>query len=41
MIKKGLTLAIAAILMMSSSFAQKGKTITFTGTVKFRDPSNK
>ncbi|MNK14972.1 Thiol-disulfide oxidoreductase ResA [compost metagenome] len=42
MIKKGLTLAIAAILMMSSSFAQKkAKTVTFTGTVKFRDPSNK
>ncbi|WP_159452674.1 TlpA family protein disulfide reductase [Pedobacter nyackensis] len=42
MIKKGLTLAIAALLMISSSFAQKkAKTVTFTGTVKFRDPTNK
>ncbi|MEQ7798919.1 TlpA disulfide reductase family protein [Pedobacter sp. ASV1-7] len=41
MIKKGLTLAIAALLMVSNSFAQKGKTVTFTGNVKFRDTENK
>ncbi|WEK19929.1 MAG: TlpA disulfide reductase family protein [Candidatus Pedobacter colombiensis] len=41
MIKKGLTLAIAALLMVSSSFAQKGKTVTFTGHVKFPDTENK
>lgn len=41
MIKKGLTLAIAALLMVSSSFAQKGKTVTFTGNVKFPDTENK
>jgi len=41
MIKKGLTLAVAALLMVSSSFAQKGKTVTFTGTVKFPDTENK
>ncbi|SMC66462.1 DUF4369 domain-containing protein, partial [Pedobacter nyackensis] len=41
MIKKSLTLAVAVLLMVSSSFAQKGKTITFTGTVKFPDTENK
>jgi thiol-disulfide isomerase/thioredoxin len=41
MIKKGLTLAIAVLLMASSSFAQKGKTVTFTGNVKFPDTENK
>jgi thiol-disulfide isomerase/thioredoxin len=41
MIKKGLTLAVAALLMASSSFAQKGKTVTFTGKVKFPDTENK
>lgn len=41
MIKKGLTLAVAALLMVSSSFAQKGKTVTFTGKVRFPDTQNK
>ncbi|MFA4866830.1 MAG: TlpA disulfide reductase family protein [Pedobacter sp.] len=41
MIKKGLTLAVAVLLMVSSSFAQKGKTVTFTGTVKFPDTEKK
>jgi thiol-disulfide isomerase/thioredoxin len=41
MIKRSLILAIATLLMISSSFAQKGKTVTFTGTVKFPDTENK
>ncbi len=41
MIKKGLMLAAAALFILSSSFAQKGKTVTFTGTVKFPDTENK
>lgn len=41
MIKKGLMMAVAVLLMISSSFAQKGKTVTFTGTVKFPDTENK
>lgn len=34
-------LAVAALFILSSSFAQKGKTVTFTGTVKFPDTENK
>lgn len=41
MIKKGLMLAIAAMFILSGSFAQKGKTVTFTGTVKFPDTEKK
>lgn len=41
MTKKVLMLAVAALFLVSSSFAQKGKTITFTGTVKFPDTENK
>lgn len=41
MIKKGLILAIAMLGMISSSYAQKGKTVNFTGTVKFPDTENK
>lgn len=41
MIKKSLTLAMMALLMFSSSFAQKGKTVKFTGSVKFPDTENK
>lgn len=41
MIKRSLLLTIAALLMVCSSFAQKGKTVTFTGTVKFPDTENK
>lgn len=42
MIKRAFILAIASILVLSNSFAQKkGKTITFTGHVEFRDPSGK
>jgi thiol-disulfide isomerase/thioredoxin len=41
MIKKGLMLAVAALFILSSSFAQKGKTVTFSGTVQFPDTENK
>jgi thiol-disulfide isomerase/thioredoxin len=41
MIKRSLLLTIAALIMVCSSFAQKGKTVTFTGTVKFPDTENK
>ncbi|TKC09424.1 TlpA disulfide reductase family protein [Pedobacter frigoris] len=41
MIKKGLMLVVAALFILSSSFAQKGKTVTFTGNVKFPDTENK
>jgi len=41
MIKKALMLAVAVLFILSSSFAQKGKTVTFTGTVKFPDTENK
>ena len=41
MIKRSLILAIAMLMMLSNSFAQKGKTVTFTGTVKFPDTENK
>nr|WP_121270989.1 TlpA disulfide reductase family protein [Pedobacter schmidteae] len=41
MIKKSLTLAVTALLLAGSCFAQKGKTVTFTGTVKFPDTENK
>lgn len=41
MIKRSLLLTIAALFMVCSTFAQKGKTVTFTGTVKFPDTENK
>jgi len=41
MIKQSLLFTIAALLMVCSSFAQKGKTVTFTGNVKFPDTENK
>ncbi len=41
MIKRSLILAIAMLMMLSHGFAQKGKTVTFTGTVKFPDKENK
>jgi thiol-disulfide isomerase/thioredoxin len=41
MVKKSLKLAVVALLMASSSFAQKGKTVTFTGSVKFPDTEKK
>ncbi|MBE9599587.1 TlpA disulfide reductase family protein [Pedobacter sp. MC2016-24] len=41
MIKRSLLFTIAALLMVCSSFAQKGKTVTFTGNVKFPDTENK
>ncbi|WEK18638.1 MAG: TlpA disulfide reductase family protein [Candidatus Pedobacter colombiensis] len=41
MIKKSLTLVVAVLLLAGSSFGQKGKTVTFTGTVKFPDTENK
>jgi thiol-disulfide isomerase/thioredoxin len=41
MIKRSLLLTIAALFMVCSSFAQKGKTVTFTGNVKFPDTENK
>lgn len=41
MIKRSLLLTVAALLMVCSSFAQKGKTVTFTGNVKFPDTENK
>lgn len=39
--KKGLILAVAALMMVCSSFAQKGKQVTFTGKVKFPDTEDK
>lgn len=39
--KKRVILAVAALLMMVNCFAQKGKTVTFTGSVKFPDTENK
>lgn len=41
MIKKGLIMGIAMLGIISGSFAQKGKTVNFTGSVKFPDTENK
>src|SRR5437773_10740393 len=41
LIKKGLGLAIATILVTGQLYAQTGKQITVTGKVKFPDPSGK
>ncbi|WP_316837345.1 TlpA disulfide reductase family protein [Pedobacter nutrimenti] len=39
--KKRVILAVVALFMMINCFAQSGKTVTFTGTVKFPDTENK
>lgn len=39
--KRRVILAVVALFMMINCFAQNGKTVTFTGTVKFPDTENK
>ncbi len=41
MIKRGLILLAVVLCFVSNSYAQMGKVVTFTGTVKFPDPTGK